>query len=45
MAASGAPERTRDHAVNVADFSLAVIKGVKELTLPSGGEVDVRIGE
>lgn len=44
MAASGAPERTKDHAVNVADFSLAVIKGIKELKLPSGGEADVRIG-
>ncbi|KAI4457336.1 guanylate cyclase soluble subunit beta-2 [Holotrichia oblita] len=44
MAASGAPERTKDHAINVADFSLALIKGVKDLTLPSGGEVDVKIG-
>ncbi|KAI4457344.1 guanylate cyclase soluble subunit beta-2 [Holotrichia oblita] len=44
MAASGAPERTKDHAINVADFSLALIKGVKDLRLPSGGEVDVKIG-
>ncbi|KAK9758767.1 hem-NO-binding [Popillia japonica] len=44
MAASGAPERTKDHASNVADFSLALIKGVKDLKLPSGGEVDVKIG-
>nr|XP_022912206.1 soluble guanylate cyclase 89Db-like [Onthophagus taurus]XP_022912207.1 soluble guanylate cyclase 89Db-like [Onthophagus taurus] len=44
MAVSGAPEKTKEHAKNVCDFSLSLIKNVKELLMPSGGGVEVKIG-
>lgn len=44
MAASGAPERSENHAVNVADLSLSMLKNVRGLKMPSGANVEVRIG-
>ncbi|KAJ8682238.1 hypothetical protein QAD02_018030 [Eretmocerus hayati] len=44
MAASGAPDRTEDHAVNVADVSLQLLTQVRSLILPSGLNIQVRIG-
>ncbi|XP_032456579.1 soluble guanylate cyclase 89Da [Nasonia vitripennis] len=44
MAASGAPDRTDDHAINVADVSLQLISQVRSLVLPSGLEIQIRIG-
>ncbi|XP_017776653.1 PREDICTED: soluble guanylate cyclase 89Db-like [Nicrophorus vespilloides] len=44
MAAAGAPERTEEHAEQVADVSLAMVKGVKNLKLPDGVKADIRIG-
>lgn len=44
MAASGAPERTELHAQNVADVSLAMIKGVEEMKNTTGQKVEIRIG-
>lgn len=45
MAASGAPDRTDDHAINVADVSLQLISQVRSLVLPSGLDIQIRIGE
>ncbi|XP_067214413.1 soluble guanylate cyclase 89Db-like [Linepithema humile] len=44
MAASGAPDRTENHAQNIADVSLQLIKHVRSLKLPSGLDIRVRIG-
>ncbi|XP_053996813.1 soluble guanylate cyclase 89Db-like isoform X1 [Hylaeus anthracinus] len=44
MAASGAPDKTEDHAQNVADVSLQLIKHVQSLKLPSGLDIQIRIG-
>lgn len=45
MAASGAPDRTKDHAINVADVSLQLVSQVRSLILPSGLNIQVRIGK
>ncbi|XP_076659417.1 soluble guanylate cyclase 89Da-like [Halictus rubicundus] len=44
MAASGAPDRTENHAQNIADVSLQLIKHVQSLKLPSGLDIHIRIG-
>ncbi|XP_044019324.1 soluble guanylate cyclase 89Db-like [Aphidius gifuensis] len=44
MAASGAPDKTKDHAKNVADVSLQLITRVRSLKLPSGIDIQIRIG-
>ncbi|XP_076255193.1 soluble guanylate cyclase 89Da-like isoform X2 [Rhynchophorus ferrugineus] len=44
MAVCGAPEPTSLHAQNVCDVSLCMIRHVKQLQIPSGTKVDVRIG-
>lgn len=44
MAVCGAPEETLLHAQNVCDASLCMTKHVKQLQIPSGTKVDVRIG-
>ncbi|XP_012250694.1 soluble guanylate cyclase 89Da-like [Athalia rosae] len=44
MAASGAPDRTEDHARNVADVALELISRVRSLKLPSGIDIQIRIG-
>ncbi|XP_012288927.1 soluble guanylate cyclase 89Db [Orussus abietinus] len=44
MAASGAPDRTDNHAKNVADLSLQLITHVRSLKLPSGLDLQIRIG-
>lgn len=45
MVASGAPERTEEHAQNVVDLSLSMIDKVNDLHMPSGGKVEIRIGK
>lgn len=44
MAASGAPERRKDHAELIANVALTMIREVKEISVPSGKGVDIRIG-
>lgn len=44
MAASGAPDRTENHAQNIADVSLELLKHVRSLKLPSGLDIQIRIG-
>ncbi|XP_043279347.1 soluble guanylate cyclase 89Da-like isoform X2 [Venturia canescens] len=44
MAASGAPDRTQDHAKNIADVSLELIRCVRSLKSPSGIDIQIRIG-
>lgn len=44
MAVCGAPERTEFHAQNICDVSLSMINQVKQLQMPSGAKVEVRIG-
>ncbi|XP_076683204.1 soluble guanylate cyclase 89Db [Andrena cerasifolii] len=44
MAASGAPDRTENHAENIADVSLQLLKHVRSLKLPSGLDIQIRIG-
>ncbi|XP_014213715.1 soluble guanylate cyclase 89Db-like [Copidosoma floridanum] len=44
MAASGAPDRTLDHAINVADVSIQLLAQVRSLILPSGLDLQIRIG-
>ncbi|CAH1175614.1 unnamed protein product [Phaedon cochleariae] len=44
MAVSGAPERQKKHAQNIANVSLCMVKHVRQLQVPSGTKVDVRIG-
>lgn len=45
MAASGAPDRTEDHAKNVADLAIQLISQVRLLTLPSTLDIKIRIGK
>lgn len=45
MAVSGAPERSEKHAANVIDVSLGMVKHVRQLQIPSGTKVEVRIGK
>ncbi|XP_046418773.1 soluble guanylate cyclase 89Da-like isoform X1 [Neodiprion fabricii] len=44
MAASGAPDKTEHHAKHVADVSLQLITHVRSLKLPSGLDIQIRIG-
>ncbi|PSN57581.1 Soluble guanylate cyclase 89Db [Blattella germanica] len=44
MAVSGAPDITPYHAENVADVSLCLLRQVKQLQLPSGFTIQIRIG-
>ena len=44
MAASGAPDRTEDHARNAADVSLQLLSNVRSIKLPSGLDIHIRIG-
>ncbi|XP_063990825.1 uncharacterized protein LOC135169589 [Diachasmimorpha longicaudata] len=44
MAASGAPDRTKHHARNIADVSVQLITRVRSLQLPSGVDIKIRIG-
>lgn len=44
MAVSGAPEYTPQHAENVADVALCLLRHVKQLKLPSGISIQIRIG-
>ncbi|XP_049785807.1 soluble guanylate cyclase 89Db-like [Schistocerca cancellata] len=44
MAVSGAPETSPRHAQNVADVSLQLVRRVRELRLPSGISIQIRIG-
>jgi guanylate cyclase len=45
MAVSGAPEYTPAHAENVADVALCLLRQVKQLQLPSGIRIQIRIGK
>ena len=45
MAASGAPDRTDDHAKNVADVALQLLSQVRLLTLSSKMDIQIRIGK
>ena len=45
MAASGAPDRTENHAINIADVSLQLLSKVRSLILPSGLRIEIRIGK
>jgi hypothetical protein len=45
MAVGGAPEYTPQHAENVADFALCLLRQVKQFKLPSGISIQIRIGE
>jgi hypothetical protein len=45
MAVSGAPEYTPEHAENVADVALCLLRQVKQFKLPSGISIQIRIGE
>lgn len=44
MAVSGAPEYTPEHAENVADVALCLLRQVKQFKLPSGISIQIRIG-
>ncbi|XP_018562428.1 soluble guanylate cyclase 89Db-like [Anoplophora glabripennis] len=44
MAVCGAPDRNDSHARNITDVSLCMVKHVKQLQIPSGTKVEVRIG-
>ncbi|XP_011498155.1 PREDICTED: soluble guanylate cyclase 89Da-like [Ceratosolen solmsi marchali] len=44
MAASGAPDRTDSHAINIADVSLQLISQVRSMILSSGIDIQIRIG-
>ncbi|XP_021937378.1 soluble guanylate cyclase 89Db-like isoform X2 [Zootermopsis nevadensis] len=44
MAVSGAPEYTPQHAENVADVALCLLRHVKQLKFPSGITMQIRIG-
>lgn len=45
MAASGAPDQTKHHARNIADVSLELLSHIGSLEVPSGIEMQIRIGE
>lgn len=44
MAVCGAPEPNELHAQNITDVALCMVQHVKQLKIPSGTKVDVRIG-
>lgn len=44
MAVCGAPNENENHARNIVDVSLEMVKHIKQLKIPSGTKVDVRIG-
>lgn len=44
MAVSGAPERTKNHAENIAAVALEMIDKVTEIQGPDGTNVNIRIG-
>ncbi|XP_068911277.1 soluble guanylate cyclase 89Da-like isoform X2 [Tenebrio molitor] len=44
MAVSGAPERTRQHAHNIAALSLQMLEQVSEIQGADGAQVNIRIG-
>lgn len=44
MAVGGAPERNENHAQNIMDVSVCMVKHVRQLKIPSGTKVEVRIG-
>ncbi|CAL7940160.1 unnamed protein product [Xylocopa violacea] len=44
MAASGAPDKTENHAQYIADVALQLLKHVRSLKLPSGLDIRIRIG-
>ncbi|KAJ8974758.1 hypothetical protein NQ317_019162, partial [Molorchus minor] len=44
MAVCGAPDRIDTHARNITDVSVCMVKHVKQLQIPSGTKVEVRIG-
>lgn len=44
MAVSGAPERTKKHAENIAAVSFEMIKQADEIKSPDGAKVNIRIG-
>jgi len=45
MAVGGAPEYNPKHAENVADVALCLLRQVKQLKMPSGISIQIRIGE
>lgn len=45
MAVSGAPEKTPDHACNIADLALSFIETVQKMTDGSENDIQIRIGE
>ncbi|VEN53055.1 unnamed protein product [Callosobruchus maculatus] len=44
MAVCGAPERNENHAQNIIDVSLCMVKHVRQMQIPSRAKVDIRIG-
>ncbi|CAG9858830.1 unnamed protein product [Phyllotreta striolata] len=44
MAVCGAPNKNDNHASNITDVSLEMVRHVRQLQIPSGKKVDVRIG-
>nr|CAI5835091.1 unnamed protein product [Callosobruchus analis] len=44
MAVCGAPERDENHAQNIIDVSLCMVKHVRRMQIPSRAKVDIRIG-
>lgn len=44
MTVSGAPVKSDAHALNICDVALCMVKHVKQLQIPSGTKVEVRIG-
>lgn len=44
MAVCGAPDHNENHAQNIMDVSVCMVKHVRQLKIPSGTKVDVRIG-
>ncbi|CAH1111122.1 unnamed protein product, partial [Psylliodes chrysocephalus] len=44
MAVCGAPNKNDNHAKNIVDVSLEMVHHVKQLQIPSGNKVEVRIG-
>ncbi|XP_050513576.1 soluble guanylate cyclase 89Da-like [Diabrotica virgifera virgifera] len=44
MAVCGAPDENENHAQNIVDVSLEMVKHIRQLKIPSGTKVDVRIG-
>ncbi|XP_057656008.1 soluble guanylate cyclase 89Db-like [Diorhabda carinulata] len=44
MAVCGAPNKNENHARNIIDAALEMVKHIRQLKIPSGTKVDVRIG-